>query len=158
VHIGYNGANGRAYVAIGRALELMKAIDAPVTMEKIRAWLAMHPGDADEVMNFNASYVFFKIMRGAGPVGAEGVALSPQRSLAVDPAFVKLGTPVWLDTADAAGASLQRLMVAQDTGGAIKGPVRGDFFWGYGPDAEAQAGPMQSRGRYYLLLPKHDAE
>jgi len=160
-HISYDSANGRAYVAIGRALLLMKVIQPPVTMEKIRSYLANHSGDAEEIMNFDASYVFFKITHGDGPKGAEGVALTPQRSLAVDPVFVKLGTPVWIDTMDADAVPLQRLMIAQDTGGAIKGPVRGDFFWGFGANAATKAGAMQSPGRYYLLLPKdvtHDAQ
>jgi membrane-bound lytic murein transglycosylase A len=158
VHVGYDDANGRTYVPIGRILGLMKKIDPPVTMEKIRAYLAQHPGDADEIMNLNASYVFFKVIKGPGPIGAEGVALTPKRSLAVDPSFVRLGTPLWLDSEDADGAPLQRLMIAQDTGGAIKGAVRGDFFWGYGTDAAAKAGAMQSRGHYYLLQPVGDAK
>ena len=82
------------------------------------------------------------------------MALTPRRSLAVDANFVTLGTPVWLDSADGDNVPLQRLLIAQDTGGAIKGVVRGDFFWGYGAEAEAKAGSMQSQGHYYLLLPK----
>jgi len=85
------------------------------------------------------------------PVGAQGVALTPRRSLAVDTSFISLGTPLWLDVEEPA---LQRLVVAQDTGGAIKGAVRGDLFWGAGSQAEAQAGAMQGKGKYYLLFPK----
>jgi membrane-bound lytic murein transglycosylase A len=154
VRVGYDGANGRAYVAIGRVLAEMDEIEKPVTMQKIRAWLATHPGRAQEIMNKNPSYVFFRRITGDGPIGAEGVALTPRRSVAVDPAFVTLGVPLWLDASDGNGASVERLMIAQDTGGAIKGPVRGDFFWGAGQDAEAEAGAMQSKGRYYILLPK----
>ncbi|MDX2027244.1 MAG: MltA domain-containing protein [Alphaproteobacteria bacterium] len=154
LRIGYDAANGRAYVPIGRVLADMGALEKPVTMQSIRAWLAAHPERAQEIMNANPSYVFFRALNGDGPVGAQGVALTPERSLAVDPAFVPLGIPLWLDTQDGKGAPFQKLMVAQDTGGAIKGPVRGDVFWGYGPNAEAQAGPMQSKGRYFLLLPK----
>ena len=123
-------------------------------MEKIRAFLAARPERAQEIMNLNPSYVFFRILKDDQPIGAEGVALAPERSLAVDPAYVPLGAPVWLDTADAGGMPLRRLVVAQDTGGAIKGAVRGDFFWGAGDDAAREAGAMQSPGRYYLLLPK----
>ncbi|MDR3450439.1 MAG: murein transglycosylase A [Alphaproteobacteria bacterium] len=155
--VGYDAANGRAYVAIGRVLADKGAIDKPVTMPGIRAWLAAHPDQAQQIMNANPSYVFFRRLPDNQILGAEGVALTPGRSLAVDPAFVPLGAPLWLDTVDGQGASLRRLMVAQDTGGAIKGPVRGDVFWGAGEDAAMQAGAMQSRGRYYLLLPKTDA-
>jgi membrane-bound lytic murein transglycosylase A len=101
-------------------------------------------------MDENPSYVFFREIEGDGPLGSEGVVLTPGRSLAVDRRFVPLGVPVFLD----AGDGIQRLMVAQDTGGAISGPVRGDVFWGTGAEAEARAGPMKARGRYFLLLPK----
>jgi membrane-bound lytic murein transglycosylase A len=154
LRIGYDGANGREYVAIGRKLADSGDLPKPVTMQSIRAWLAAHPDRADEAMNWNPSYVFFRVLQGDGPIGAQNVALTARRSLAVDPAFVALGTPVWLDSADGDGNVLQRLMIAQDTGGAIKGVVRGDVFWGFGAEAEAKAGPMQSRGRYFLLLPK----
>jgi membrane-bound lytic murein transglycosylase A len=157
VRVGYAATNGHDYVAIGRVMEEAGDIPKPVTMQAIRAWLAAHPDKARTVMDTNPSYVFFRILEGEGPVGAEGVALTPRRSLAVDPAFIRLGTPIWLDTMDARSAALQRLMIAQDTGGAIKGPIRGDFFWGSGADAEAEAGAMQSEGKYYLLLPKSAA-
>jgi membrane-bound lytic murein transglycosylase A len=154
LRIGFDGTNGHAYVAIGRALAARDEIQRPVTMQVIRNWLKAHPGRADEIMNLNPSYVFFRVVDGDGPIGAEGVALTPQRSLAVDSAFVQLGSPLWLDTKDGDGNLLQRLMIAQDTGGAIKGAVRGDFFWGFGDDAANKAGAMQSLGRYYLLLPE----
>lgn len=154
MRIGYDGANGRAYVAIGRAMADKGLIEKPVTMQKIRAWLKVNPERSNEIMNLNPSFVFFKKIEGDGPVGAQGVALTPQRSLAVDPAFISLGVPVWLDTTNGSGAPLQRLMVAQDTGGAIKGTVRGDFFWGSGDKAATQAGAMQNKGHYYVLLPK----
>lgn len=151
---GYDGTNGRDYVAIGKSMADEGALQKPVSLQSIRAWLAAHPDRAESVMDHNPSYVFFRLLNGEGPVGAQGVALTPERSLAVDPSVIHLGAPVWLDSADGEGRKLQRLMVAQDTGGAIKGVVRGDFFWGYGASAEAKAGPMQSDGRYYLLLPK----
>ena len=110
-----------------------------------------------KVLYQNPSYVFFRELRGDGPVGAEGVALTAGRSLAVDPAFLPLGVPIWIDIAQD-GRALRRLVVAQDTGGAIRGPVRGDLFWGFGPDAEAAAGSMRAEGAYYLLLPKRLAE
>ncbi|MCZ6483598.1 MAG: 3D domain-containing protein, partial [Alphaproteobacteria bacterium] len=94
------------------------------------------------------------------PIGAEGVPLTPGRSLAVDRAFVPFGVPVWLDAADPARPNkdrVRRLLIAQDTGGAIKGPVRGDVFWGFGPKAAARAGRMKHIGVYYLLLPRAKA-
>ena len=121
-------------------------------MQSIRAWLDAHPAQADALMNSNPSYVFFKLLENeAGPLGAANVALTPLRSLAVDNRYIGYHVPLWLATDQPA---LQRLMVAQDTGGAITGAVRGDVFWGHGPQAEQQAGLMKSTGRYYVLLPK----
>ncbi len=120
-------------------------------MQAIRGWLAAHPDEADEVMNTNESYVFFKDLGAEGPTGGEGVALTPVRSLAVDHSKIPYGVPVWVDIES---PRLQRLMIAQDTGGAIRGAVRGDVFWGYGEQAEKLAGPMKSPGRYWLLLPR----
>jgi membrane-bound lytic murein transglycosylase A len=106
------------------------------------------------MMNRNPSVVFFRSVDDSkGAIGAEGVALTPRRSLAVDPAFIPLGAPLWLN-AEGGDEKIARLMVAQDTGGAIKGAVRGDMFWGAGVDAENKAGAMQLTGTYYLLLPR----
>ena len=154
LRVGYDSTNSRPYVAIGKILAERNEIAKPVTMQSIRAWIKQHPEKARQVMDLNTSYVFFRILKDDGPIGAEGVALTPLRSLAVDPAFITLGTPVWLDTTDGKGAPLQRLVMAQDTGGAIKGVVRGDVFWGYGAEAESQAGAMQNTGRYFVFLPK----
>jgi membrane-bound lytic murein transglycosylase A len=104
-------------------------------------------------MDENPSYVFFRELPGDGPLGSEGVVLTAGRSLAVDRNFIPLGAPVYVAIDDTM-SPLRRLMVAQDTGGAINGPVRGDVFWGFGADAEARAGAMRDRGKYYLLLPK----
>ncbi len=152
--VGYDSANGRAYTAIGRVLADRGDLQRPVTMPSIRAWLAANPSRMQEVMDMNHSYVFFRRLPNDQAIGAQGVALTPLRSLAVDPKFLPLGAPVWLDAADGQGKPLQRLLIAQDTGGAIKGPVRGDVFWGEGEAAAGQAGAMQSRGRAYILLPK----
>ena len=157
VRVGYADSNGRPYRAIGRDLVESGAISSDrISMQTIRAWLAAHPNDAQAMMARNRSFVFFRILQGDGPIGAMGVALVPGRSLAVDRRFIPLGLPVWLDATDplSAGTPLRRLMVAQDTGGAIRGPVRGDVFWGHGAKAAARAGRMKSRGRYYLLLPR----
>lgn len=104
----------------------------------------------------NESYVFFRVLDGDGPLGAEGVVLTPGRSIAVDPKFIPLGAPVFVDTVDPLDTSrpLRRLTIAQDTGGAIRGPARADVFWGAGADAAARAGTMKGRGVLYLLLPK----
>lgn len=125
-------------------------------MQSIRAWLAANPAKAADVMNTNPSFVFFRRLEGEGPLGAQGVALTPGRSLAVDRTFIAYGVPLWLDAEDPVQAQtrIRRLLVAQDTGGAIRGPVRGDVFWGHGAEAEQRAGLMKSAGRYWLLLPK----
>lgn len=158
MRIGYAGQNGYPYYAIGRELiargELTKE---NVSMQSIRAWLEAHPEQAGEVMNTNGSYVFFQRIDGDGPMGAQGVALTPGRSLAVDRTQMPYGAPLWVDIAPPVeGANaIKRLMIAQDTGGAIVGPVRGDVFWGYGKIAEEMAGKMKSQGRYWVLVP-HD--
>ena len=127
-------------------------------MQSIRAWLHANPGAGADLMARNPSYIFFRAMDGDGPIGAQGAVLTPGRSLAVDRRFVPLSVPVWLDTTDPLdrGAPLRRLVVAQDTGSAVEGPVRGDLFWGHGA-AAARAGRMKETGRYYLLLPKNSA-
>ena len=157
LRVGYDGQNGWPYYAIGRELVRRGYLDIDqVSMQSIRAWLAAHPDQADEIMNTNKSYVFFKVLEGDGPRGAEGVTLEPGRSLAIDYARLPYGAPVWIATAPPVPGepSLERLMVAQDTGGAIRGAVRGDVFWGYGERAENLAGRMKASGRAWLLLPK----
>lgn len=157
LRIGYDGQNGHPYAAIGRELVARGALRLEeVTMQSIREWLAANPGEAAAVMNRNPSFVFFRALDGEGPLGAQGVALTPGRSIAVDPGFVPYGVPIWLDVEDPVdpGGRLRRLTVAQDTGGAIRGPVRGDLFWGHGEEAEHRAGVMKSRGRWHLLLPR----
>ncbi|MFY8095545.1 MAG: murein transglycosylase A [Niveispirillum sp.] len=157
IRIGYDGQNGHPYFAIGRELVARGALaKEDVSMQSIRAWLEANPSKAADVMNTNPSFVFFRRLEGEGPLGAQGVALTPGRSLAVDRTFIAYGVPVWLDAEDPVQAKtrFRRLMVAQDTGGAIRGPVRGDVFWGHGAEAEQRAGLMKSSGRYWLLLPK----
>ena len=157
MRVGYAAQNGHPYVAIGRELIARGALTREtVSMQSIRAWLVANPGEAAAVMNLNPSYVFFRTLEGDGPLGSEGVAVTPGRSLAVDRAFLAMGLPVWLDAEDPLDPTsrVRRLMVAQDTGGAIKGPVRGDVFWGHGPEAAERAGRMRSSGRYWVLLPR----
>jgi membrane-bound lytic murein transglycosylase A len=160
MRVGFAGSNGRTFFAIGRALiNEGKVPRNRASMQEIRTWLRGNPQKAAAMMQRNPRYIFFRRIEGEGPIGAQGVALTPGRSLAVDPAFLPLGAPLWLDTTwPASDRTLRRLMVAQDSGSAIKGPVRGDFFWGAGEPALAQAGRMKQRGAYYLLLPKIVAE
>jgi membrane-bound lytic murein transglycosylase A len=155
VRVGYNGSNGRKYVALGRILVDHGILSlGEATMPRVVAWLKAHPGEAPALMVENPRYVFFRLIDGDAPIGAAGVPLTVGRSLAVDPRFVPLGVPLWVDTRDPDGVPLRRLMVAQDSGAAITGPVRGDVFWGAGEQAFDQAGRMNSRGSYYLLLPR----
>jgi membrane-bound lytic murein transglycosylase A len=154
MRIGFAANNGQPYVAIGRILIEEGEIKAEdMSLQKLTSWLDAHPDRARSLMERNPRYIFFAEIAGEGPVGAEGVALTAGRSLAVDPAFLPLGAPVYIDTVDAEGAALRRLMLAQDSGAAIKGPLRADVYWGGGAIGEAAAGAMKSRGRFYLLLP-----
>ncbi len=152
MRIGYDGQNGHVYYAIGRELVKRGALaKEDVSMQSIRAWLEANPSEAAALMNTNKSYVFFREITGEGPIGGEGIALTPLRSLAVDHGKFPYGFPVWLSTQN---PPLNRLMMAQDTGGAIKGAVRGDVFWGHGDQAERMAGAMKSPGRYWIFVPK----
>lgn len=159
MRIGYAGQNGHIYYAIGR--ELIKRghlTKEHVSMQSIRHWLENNPDQADDIMNTNASYVFFREIKGDGPIGAQGTALTAMRSLAVDRTLISYGLPLWVDIEPPPvkdiTPGIQRMMIAQDTGGAITGPVRGDVFWGYGDYAARMAGQMASDGRYWILLPK----
>ena len=124
--------------------------------EDIRAWLEANPETMRETLAVNRRFIFFREIDGDGPIGASGVTLTAERSLAVDPKHVPLNVPVWLDAEhpDGDAERLQRLMLAQDTGNAIRGAVRGDFYWGTGRAALDKAGRMKSRGAYYILVPR----
>ena len=155
LRLGYDGENGGSYVSIGRLLVDDGAMTLDqVSAQSIKAWLASHPDAAKDLMDRNPSYVFFREQTGDGPIGTEGVALTPGRSLAVDREFIAFGVPVYLDVAQDGQDPTRRLTVAQDTGAAIRGPLRGDLFWGFGSEAETRAGPMRAQGRIYLLLPR----
>ncbi len=164
VRVGYATSNGQAYTSIGRLLIERGALTRETaTLQAVRDWLRAHPAEARPLMQQNARYVFFKEIDGDGPVGADGVSLTPGRSLAIDATLLPLGARFWLDTTypagtPEAGQPLQRLVVAQDIGAAIKGAVRGDLFWGTGDPALRYAGPMKQKGRYFLLLPNAVAE
>ncbi|MCB1557893.1 MAG: murein transglycosylase A [Alphaproteobacteria bacterium] len=156
VRVGYDGQNGHPYTAIGKVLldrgELSKD---NVSMQSIRQWMEAHPEQAKSLMRENKSYVFFRRLETDGPVGAQGVVLTPERSLAVDPVYLSYGLPLFLDVSHPLNETerIQRLVIAQDTGGAIKGPVRGDVFWGFGEYAASMAGVMKSRGQAWVLVP-----
>jgi membrane-bound lytic murein transglycosylase A len=158
IRLGYGGRNGRPYTAVGRELVgagIMRLKD--VTMPAIRRWMVDNPVAAQAVMRKNRSFVFFKVLKTNGPLGAQGVVLTAGRSLAVDRQFIPLGIPMWLVTTDPGTRPtqpLRRVVIAQDTGSAIKGPVRGDLFWGFGAAAGDKAGVMKQQGSYYLLLPR----
>ncbi len=153
LRLGVAGSNGHKFLGIGKILKDEGRLEGDTSMPAIRAWLKGHPDQGRELLARNPRYIFYAVNPGDGPLGTEGVALTPERSLAVDARFIPLGAPVWLDTVDSAGRPLRRLMVAQDTGAAIKGPVRGDVFWGSGDAAFEAAGRMKSPGRLVLLLP-----
>ena len=160
VRVAYADQNGHPYKAIGRWLVEQGELSAEqATAQGIRAWITANPGRRQELFNVNPSYIFFREERlpdpGVGPKGALGVPLSPGRSVAIDPSFLPLGAPVFLSTLEPAGtAPVQRLMMGQDTGGAIRGAVRADFFYGFGPEAMDRAGKMKQRGQVWVLLPR----
>jgi membrane-bound lytic murein transglycosylase A len=154
--IGFAGHNGHDYVSVGRHLLATGALpDGRAGWEDIRAWLEANPDRARDILAVNRRFIFFRETGGEGPFGAAGVVLTPGRSLAVDPGFVPLNAPVWLDAENPVGGDrLRRLMFAQDTGNAIRGVVRGDYYWGTGRAALASAGRMKSAGKYWILVPK----
>jgi len=159
VFVGYADQNGHPYQSIGRRLIEMGALKREdVSLDSIRAWLASNPDQATELLNSNPSYVFFTIRDNgqAGPLGSLNVPLTPERSVAIDPSYIPLGLPLWVDTRrpDGSEAPYRRLMFAQDTGGAIKGVVRADLFFGFGPEAEQLAGNMKAPGRLFVLTPR----
>jgi len=161
IQLGYDGQNGRPFVAVGRLLVERGIIPrSRLSMAAIRDWMMRHPAAGEALRREDPSYVFFRELKKDGPLGAEQVVLTPRRSLAIDPAYIPFGVPVWLDAEERyqPDRARHRLMVAQDAGGAIKGPVRGDLFWGSGADAGKEAGEMDAIGRYFVLLPRAAVE
>ncbi len=152
MRIGYDGQNGRDYTGIGKLMK-DRGLLAPgqSSMQGIESWLRANPSEGQAIMRENKSWVFFREITGAGPLGALGLPVTGKASVATDPMFVPLGAPVLLsmDRADANG-----IWIAQDTGGAIKGSNRFDTFWGAGDDARATAGGMSARGTAFVFLPK----
>ncbi|MCH9757233.1 MAG: murein transglycosylase A [Gammaproteobacteria bacterium] len=160
IFIGYAGQNGAAYTSIASVLIKQGVMTSDTaSMQNIRAYFKEHPDKMQDVINQNKSFVFFEKQQKAAARGAQGVFLTAGYSLAVDRAWVPLGAPVWLNTTrpdveKKEQVPLQRLFIAQDTGGAIKGPVRGDVFWGDGDKAGAIAGRMKNKGQYWVMLPR----
>lgn len=156
--VAYASQNGQPYTAIGKTLIARGVPRDGMSLQVIRAWLKNHPAEAQGVMNADASYVFFSLEPlgepSLGAKGAQGVPLTPLASLAVDPRLHGLGTPFFV----AGPEPLGRLFIAQDIGGAIRGPIRGDVYFGHGVKAEAVAGTMNQMGRFYALLPKKVVE
>ena len=158
--IGYDGSNNRPYTAIGNVLAEMGVMRKDeVQWPAIRDWLKHHPQQGREVMRKNERYIFFKDTRTSAAAGSEGVPLTAQRSLAIDTVFTPYGTPIWIDTqrpvAGKPGALeiYRRLLIAQDSGAAIKGPARGDVFFGSGSLASDWAGRMVGSGQAIVLVP-----
>lgn len=158
MQIGYADQNGFPFKAIGSALIQKKEITmAEASMEGIKSWAKKNVVKLREFLNLNSSYVFFRKLPNdlPGPIGALGVSIEAERSVAVDPKFIPLGAPIFLSTTQPNTTEpLDRLMIAQDTGGAIRGGVRADFYWGSGDDAGRKAGSMKQQGRIWALLPK----
>ncbi len=154
--IGFAGHNGHDYVSIGRWLiEQEELRRGGAAWQDIRAWMEQNPERVADLLALNRRYIFFRKIDGDGAQGAAGVSLTPGHSIAVDPEYLPLNVPLWLDTVHPGPGDrrLQRLVLAQDVGNAIRGPVRGDLFWGVGAPALELAGRMKSPGAYYLLLP-----
>jgi membrane-bound lytic murein transglycosylase A len=158
--IRFAGKNGRPYRGVGGILRAMGELErGQGTMDGIRAWFDAHPERFDPIVDLNQARVFFELTEEPGAVGTQGVVLTPRRSMAVDRAFIALSTPVWVDTrAPRPGVRgeppWRGLLIAQDTGGAILGPIRGDLYWGADREAADIGGRMGAPGRMWLLLPR----
>jgi len=158
IRIGFAAKNGYPYTSIGKALIDEGEIDASsMSMQTMKAWLRAHPERARRVMWQNRSFIFFRELGpgGSGPLGAQEVALSPGRSLAVDAGFHRLGMPIWVSAPqlEVNGAPFTRLMIAQDVGSAIQGPERGDIYWGSGETAGRRAGTVKYPGSFVVMVP-----
>jgi membrane-bound lytic murein transglycosylase A len=156
VRVGYEASNNRKFVNVYQLMLDEGTIPkAQFSYKTVRIWMRDHPGDATTVRRRNPNYVFFQEIKGDGPIGYQGAVLTPERSLAVDHHFIPLGAPLWLEAQDKyRPLAVKRLVVAQDIGDAITGPLRGDFYWGSGRDAASRGSDFYADGRYWVLLPK----
>ena len=160
IRIGYAGRNNLPFTAVSNHMADKGYLKrSNLNAATVRTWLKENPEKADEVMNVNTLYIFFKKIKGEYVIGGQGVPLTAERSLAVDRNLIPYGLPIWVDTSlkkkDKSKEKYSRLFVAQDTGSAIKGAARGDVFFGHGDAAEQKAFYMASRGKYYILLPSN---
>ena len=158
IKVAYAAKNNRNYSSIGAYMEAHSLLPrGGVSADSIKEWMSKNPEEADEVMNSNDAYVFFRLSNDEYVVGAQNVPLTAERSLAVDSSIMPYGFPLWVDTTlkgkDGVKNKYTKLMISQDTGSAIKGTIRGDIFFGYGAEAESKASYMASQGEYYILLP-----
>ncbi|OFW81342.1 MAG: hypothetical protein A2887_00905 [Alphaproteobacteria bacterium RIFCSPLOWO2_01_FULL_40_26] len=158
IRLAYAGRNNQPYTSIGNPMADLGYLKRDqINSATIREWLKNNPEKADEAMNINAAFTFFKISESEHVVGAQGVPLTTERSLAIDSEIIPYGFPLFVETAlkkkDGNKEKYNHLLIAQDTGSAIKGIVRGDIFFGYGKEAEEKAFYMASQGKYYILLP-----
>ena len=156
IRVGYAGRNGHAYRSIGQELVRRGIFQShQVSAQVIRSWVRRNPAEGETLLHHNPSYVFFRVVdipdAGLGPLGAMNRNITAMRTIAVDPRYTPLGAPVWIEK-DGTGP-LRRLMIAQDTGGAIRGPQRADIFFGFGDDAGEEAGRVRDPGRMIVLLP-----
>ncbi|MGF6861360.1 membrane-bound lytic murein transglycosylase A [Rhodobacteraceae bacterium MBR-64] len=156
VRVGFDGRNGHPYRSIGKELVRRGVFAAEqVSARVIQTWVRDNPGDGQQLLWHNPSYIFFRELRGIGadkgPIGAMGRSITPLRTIAVDPGFTPLGAPVWIEKAGV--DPMRRLMIAQDTGGAITGAQRGDIYYGTGAEAGQIAGRIRDGGRMVVLLP-----
>ena len=160
MRLAYAGNNDQAYKSIGSWLiEQGELRPGEASWPAIREWARRNPQRINELLWSNPRVVFFREEAlpdpNTGPRGSAGVALTPGRSIAVDPLSIPYGTPVWLDTSEPLSRKpLRRLVIAQDSGSAIVGAVRADYFWGWGSDAEVQAGRMKQPLRMWVLWPQ----
>ena len=155
VRVGYAENNGHKFKGIGSILLEKKLIKpSEASMPKIREWLKKNGDKAKKNMLLNDRYIFHQIVHAEGPLGAMGLPLYAGRAMAVDRSYIPLGSMMWLETTAPDGSKLNKMVMAEDVGSAIKGAIRGDYFWGHGEEALAEAGRMNASGRYYILLPK----
>ena len=154
INVGYAQQNGRKYYSIGRKLIEMGVVSKKdISLQSIRKWLKENPEQMDSILNLNQSYVFFRESQ-KGATGSLGIELIAKRNLAVDRGYIPLGFPVFINTSNPiTHEPIDQLMVAADTGGAIKGEIRADLFFGYGKEAEQLAGMMKQSGKLYILIP-----
>ena len=158
INIGYANQNGHRYKSIGKYMinkgYIGSGTEYSASMQGMKKWFEDNPKLVDEVLNVNPSYIFFE-KRAKGATGSLGVELVPKRNLAVDTRYIKLGMPVFINTKNPlTKKEINKLMVAADTGGAIKGEIRADFFWGFSKEAAKYAGRMKEKGELYILVPK----